>query len=184
MTSPPVDRSIRPDRPHPVLSTNRPVRMVRAENGRVEGRLLKVVSETRVDPLNNHRVQTGGVDFTTNLDRVANTITTAMMRIRVGPSNTMLPSENERPYQTVHRTRHTRRLPSRDVAGSRASDIARMSVLHEKQGDGGGKHGQRRDRHDYAREGGTRLVVHQLTIARHEQDAHQHKWRQQPIQYC
>ena len=47
-------------------------------------------------------------------------------------------------------------------------DILRAGVLHEKQGDGRGKHGQRRDRHDDAGEHGTRLVVHQLTIACHE----------------
>ena len=35
---PPVDRSIRPDRPDSVLGTDRLVRMVRAENGRVKGK--------------------------------------------------------------------------------------------------------------------------------------------------
>ena len=42
-----------------------------------------------------------------------------------------------------------------------------MSVLHEKQGDGGGKHGQRRDRHDDAREGGKlgRLYISSRSLA-------------------
>lgn len=54
-----VDRSRRRDHPRPVLGTDRPVRMVRTENGRVDGRLLKVVSETRVDPPNISRVLPG-----------------------------------------------------------------------------------------------------------------------------
>ena len=35
---PPVDRPIYPNRHDPMLDTDRPVRMVRAENGRVRGK--------------------------------------------------------------------------------------------------------------------------------------------------
>ena len=70
---PPVDRSRRRDRPRPVLGTDRPVRMVRNENGRVKGELLlaylalqshlltplQVVSETHIGTTINSRVLPG-----------------------------------------------------------------------------------------------------------------------------